>query len=60
MKKGGWKIGTESKTVLVNKEGEEEACRITREERSTSSSYSSGSGVLRSEPGAADKSCFIM
>jgi lamin B len=62
MKKGGWMIGSENKTVLVNKEGEEEACRTTREEHRQSSSFLSGSGTLRSgsQAGAADKSCRIM
>lgn len=60
MKKGGWNIGAESKTVLVNKDGEEEACRIVREEKSLSGSYSTALRNVRSEPGAADKSCLIM
>jgi hypothetical protein len=60
MKKGSWMIGAENKTVLVNKEGEEEACRISREEHALSGSYLSGSGTLRSGTAAVDKSCLVM
>jgi len=60
MKKGGWAIGSVNKTVLVNKDGEEEACRLSREEHRLSGSFLSGSGTVRSQPGAGDKSCSIM
>ena len=65
MKKGGWVIGSANKTVLVNKDGEEEACRLSREEHRISGSFLSGHGNVRSrtlsQSGAAgDKSCSIM
>jgi len=59
MKKGGWVIGSANKTVLTNKEGEEEACRLSREERRSTSRY--GSGYQSVRPGQADKqSCIVM
>lgn len=58
MKKGGWVIGAQNKTVLANKDGEEEACRVSREERRSSSIYRSG--YVTSKPGQADKSCVVM
>merc|ERR550539_712317 len=33
MKKGGWTVGSHNRTVLVNKDGNEEAVRLSREER---------------------------
>jgi len=58
MKKGGWVIGAQNRTVLTNKEGEEEACRVSKEERRSSSIYRSG--YVTSQPGQADKSCIVM
>jgi len=58
MKKGGWVIGSTNRTVLTNKEGLEEACRLSREERRTSSLYRSGYGYTSTKPG--DKSCVVM
>ena len=34
MKKGGWEIGEENVTTLTNKDGEEEALRNSRRQRS--------------------------
>ena len=39
MKKGGWVVGSMNKTILLNKEGNEEAVRLSREERKSSGSY---------------------
>ena len=57
MKKGGWVIGPQNKTVLVNKDGAEEACRLSREQRRQLGTYRRGTGFLR---GQDDKSCAIM
>jgi len=56
MKKGGWVIGAANKTVLTNKEGTEEACRLSKEEFRSSSLYRSG--YVTSKP--QDKSCVVM
>ena len=58
MKKGGWAVGTQNKTVLVNKDGNEEAVRLSREERRQIGTYRRGVGSVR--PGQEDKSCAIM
>merc|ERR1719412_451497 len=42
MKKGGWAVGSQNKTVLVNKDGAEEATRTSREERRQTGSYRRG------------------
>ena len=55
MKKGGWAIGGENITSLVNKDGEEEANRKTFEKKRQSSLFRSGYG----DPQDA-KSCAIM
>merc|ERR1719167_771538 len=57
MKKGGWVIGAQNKTVLTNKEGTEEAVRLSREERRQVGKYHRGIGSVRSQE---DKSCAIM
>ena len=57
MKKGGWVIGSQNKTVLTNKEGVEEAVRLSREERRQVGTYRRGSGSVRSHD---EKSCAIM
>merc|ERR1719322_540051 len=57
MKKGGWVIGAQNKTVLTNKEGTEEAVRLSREERRQVGKYHRGVGSVRSQE---DKSCAIM
>jgi len=57
MKKGGWLIGEESSTFLVNKEGEEEARRENKQERRLSGTISSY-GTAAS-PGR-DKNCVVM
>jgi len=58
MKKGGWAIGDESATTLVNKDGEEEARRENKEERrltGTVSAYGAGAS-----PAGRDKNCVLM
>jgi lamin B len=55
MKKGGWAIGSQNKTVLINKDGNEEACRVSREERRRVTRRG-----IRSIRGQEDKSCAIM
>merc|ERR1719322_173929 len=57
MKKGGWVIGSQNKTVLTNKEGVEEAVRLSREERRQVGTYRRGTGSVRSQD---EKSCAIM
>merc|ERR1719414_217989 len=57
MKKGGWVIGSQNKTVLTNKEGVEEAVRLSREERRQVGTYRRGTGSVRSHD---EKSCAIM
>jgi len=57
MKKGGWVIGSQNKTVLTNKEGVEEAVRLSREERRQVGTYRRGIGSVRSQD---EKSCAIM
>jgi len=59
MKKGGWVVGSMNKTVLLNKEGNEEAVRLSREERKSSGSYRSGYGTAR-PVAEAEKSCVVM
>jgi len=63
MKKGGWVISAENVTKLINKEGEEEATRTSKEQKRQGSLYRSG--VF--SPGSVDpddpnnsKSCAIM
>jgi len=56
MKKGGWVIGSANKTILTNKEGTEEACRLSREESRSSSFYRSGYATAKPQ----DKSCVVM
>ena len=58
MKKGGWAVGTQNKTVLLNKDGTEEAVRLSREERRQVGTYRRGVGSIRR--GQDDKSCAIM
>jgi len=58
MKKGGWVVGSQNKTVLVNKDGNEEAVRLSREERRQVGTYRRGVGTVRQ--GQEDKSCAIM
>ncbi len=57
MKKGGWVIGEESSTTLVNKDGEEEARRENKEERRLTGSV--GSFGAAASP-ARDKNCILM
>ena len=57
MKKGGWVIGAQNKTVLTNKDGAEEAVRLSREERRQVGTYRRGIGSIRSQE---EKSCAIM
>ena len=57
MKKGGWVIGSTNKTVLTNKDGTEEACRLSREQRRVESGYLSRYGSVRAED---SKSCVVM
>jgi len=59
MKKGGWVIGSMNKTVLTNKDGTEEALRLSKEERKSSGSYRSGYGSARAVP-EDEKSCILM
>ena len=54
MKKGGWVIGSENQTILTNKDGTQEACRESREEKRQVGRYRRG---IR---GQEDKSCAIM
>lgn len=57
MKKGGWVIGEESATTLVNKDGGEEARRENKEERRLTGSigtYGAGASAAR------DKNCVLM
>jgi len=58
MKKGGWTVGSHNRTVLVNKDGNEEAVRLSREERRQVGTYRRGVGSVRQ--GQDDKSCAIM
>jgi hypothetical protein len=58
MKKGGWVVGTQNKTVLVNKDGNEEAVRLSREERRQIGTYRRGTGSVQRRQ--EDKSCAIM
>lgn len=55
MKKGGWAVGSQNKTVLVNKDGAEEATRTSREERRQTGSYRRGT----LSQGENNKSCSI-
>jgi len=55
MKKGGWAVGSQNKTVLVNKDGAEEATRMSREERRQTGSYRRGT----LSQGENNKSCSI-
>ena len=57
-KKGGWVIGGENETRLVNKEGEEEANRATHEEKRVTSAHRSG--YLSGRPADESKNCAIM
>jgi hypothetical protein len=58
MKKGGWAIGDESATTLVNKDGEEEARRENKEERLLTGSVSAyGTGASAA---GREKSCVLM
>ncbi len=57
MKKGGWVIGSENYTTLVNKDGVEEAGRKSWEQKRATSYFRSGSG---STYGAKDGSCSVM
>merc|ERR1711974_565852 len=59
MKKGGWVVGSMNKTVLLNKEGNEEAVRLSKEERKSSGSYRSDYGTAR-PVAEAEKSCVVM
>jgi hypothetical protein len=58
MKKGGWIIGSENQTVLVNKDGEEEASRKSWEQKRQASLFRSG--VFAPGHEDAQKSCAIM
>jgi len=60
MKKGGWVIGSANKTILTNKDGEEEACRLSREERRSVSRYGSGYQSVRQAGQADRQSCIVM
>merc|ERR1719412_746449 len=57
MKKGGWVIGPQNETVLVNKDRAEEACRLSREKRRQLGTYRRGAGFIQDQD---DKSCAIM
>ena len=61
MKKGGWEIGEENVTTLTNKEGEEEALRNSRRQRSLSGSTRYGlSRVYSGGEDADGNKCAIM
>jgi len=46
MKKGGWEIGNENATTIVNKDGEEEAERLSGSTSAQSGATSAQSGTL--------------
>ena len=64
MKKGGWTIGEENATVLVNKAGEEEATRLSKKEKAiTGSIRKARAAHMYSQNGALEgdeKNCAIM
>jgi len=62
MKKGGWEIGEENVTTLTNKDGEEEALRNSRRQRSLSGSTRYGLSRVYSGGADADDAskCAIM
>lgn len=59
MKRGGWSIGDENTTVLADKDGEVEATRSSRKEKSLIGSLRYGTSQLYSQTGD-DKNCAIM
>jgi len=63
MKKGGWVISAENVTKLINKEGEEEATRTSKEQKRQGSLYRSGvfsPGTVDPDDPNNSKSCAIM
>ena len=61
MKKGGWEIGEENVTTLTNKEGEEEALRNSRRQRTLSGSTRYGLSRVYSDGEDADANkCAVM
>lgn len=63
MKKGGWRIGDENITALRNKDGEEEAMRHSRKEKSLhgTTRYTTASQMYSQGGDPEDnKSCSIM
>ena len=60
MKKGGWRIAEESCVVLINKDGEEEARRVSGKERRVIGAKRTGS-ILYGQAGDPDgKNCAMM
>lgn len=60
MKKGGWIIGSENVTTVVNKDGEEEANRRSWEQKRQGSLYRSGTFGSSGYQADSNKSCAIM